>query len=210
MSVWWPRRSRWEERSIPIFGFTVSPRQAFIFLSSALVGAGVAAALGGVGEIAQLGAFLLLTACGVALASFPVRMVPPELVLLYMIVRWRPPREGGDEDGGEEEGVPRAREVHEEQPTDLYADSDVPLVITGEVPEAPARVRLLVDGREVAAETVGPSSPRYRLAFYPGDAPIGEHELAVELDGDVVRAMRVTVRPRAGGLDVGLLEASGT
>ncbi|MGC9116908.1 MAG: hypothetical protein ACP5ID_04835, partial [Conexivisphaera sp.] len=44
---WWPKRSRWEDRIIPIMGFEVSPRQATIFVISALIGAGVAAALGG-------------------------------------------------------------------------------------------------------------------------------------------------------------------
>jgi hypothetical protein len=105
--------------------------------------------------------------------------------------------------------APGPARAEPEPPTDLYADSTVPLVIEGEVrSEGPVRVRLLVDGQEAAAATAGPSNPRYRLVFTPGDWPMGEHELVVMVGDEAVRTMRVTVRPRAGA-GATLLEAAG-
>jgi hypothetical protein len=203
---WWPKRSRWEDRIIPIMGFEVSPRQATIFIISALIGAGVAAALGGAGLPAQAGAFLAFVILGVTLTSFPVRAVPPELVLLHALFM-RPRLAPPPAPTAAKAAAPR--EVHEEPPQSVYADSEVPLVIAGEAEApAPVRVALLLDGREIDATTVGPSNGRYRLVFHPRDATIGEHELTVKVGDDVVQTMRITVRPRVGGREVDLLDAA--
>ncbi|BBE42411.1 hypothetical protein [Conexivisphaera calida] len=212
MSVWWPKRSKWEDKIIPLMGFEVSPRQLAIFTVAALIGADAAAALGGAGMLAQVGAFLFLLILGAVFASFPVRAVPPELVLLHALFM-RPrlgapaPVQGPPGQGAPTPGAPR--EVHEEPPQSVYADSDVPLVVAGEVEAgAPTRVVLLLDGKEIDAATVGPSNRRYRLVFHPRDATIGEHELAVKVGDDVVQVMRITVRPRVGGREVDLLDAA--
>ncbi|MFP3209519.1 MAG: hypothetical protein RXR82_07505 [Nitrososphaeria archaeon] len=205
--AWWPKRSRWEEKSVPIFGFTASPRQIVIFVLSAAVGGGLAAALGRAGMLAQFAAFMFVILLGVTYASLPVRSVPMELILWYALTHRGPrPAQPPPTAPGAAPGPARAEP---EPPTDLYADSTVPLVIEGEVrSEGPVRVRLLVDGQEAAAATVGPSNPRYRLVFTPGDWPMGEHELVVMVGDEAVRTMRVTVRPRAAA-GATLLEAAG-
>jgi len=207
--AWWPRRSRWEEKSVPIFGFTASPRQIVIFALSAAVGAGLAAALSSAGMLAQFAAFMFIVLLGITYASLPVRSVPMELILWYALThrgaRPAPPSKTGE--SGSRAAPARAEP---EPPTDLYADSTVPLVIEGDVrSEESVKVRLLVDGQEAAAATVGPSNPRYRLVFSPGDWPIGEHELVVRVGDEAARTMRVTVKPRAAVPGATLAEAAG-
>jgi len=204
--AWWPKRSRWEEKSVPIFGFSASPRQMVIFVLSAAVGAGLAAALGRAGMLAQFAAFIFIVLLGITYASLPVRSVPMELILWYALTH-RGPRPVQPPPTAP--GVAPAR-AEPEPPTDLYADSTVPLVIEGDVrSEESVKVRLLVDGQEAAVATVGQSNPRYRLVFSPGDWPIGEHELVVRVGDEAVRTMRVTVRPRAAAAGATLAEAAG-
>ena len=205
--AWWPKRSRWEDRSIPIFGFSASPRQIVIFVISAAVGAGLAAALSSAGMLAQFAAFIFIVLLGITYASLPVRSVPMELILWYALTH-RGPRPAPPPKTGGSRAAPARAEP--EPPTDLYADSTVPLVIEGEVRgEEYVKVHLLVDGQEAAAATVGPNAPRYRLVFSPGDWPIGEHELVVRVGDEAVRTMRVTVRPRAAAAGATLAEAAG-
>ena len=180
-----------------------------IFVLSAAVGAGLAAALSSAGMLAQFAVFMFVILLGITYASLPVRSVPMELILWYALAhrgaRPAPPPKTG-------ESGPRAApaRAEPEPPTDLYADSTVPLVIEGEVRgEEPVKVRLLVDGQEAAAATVGLNAPRYRLVFSPGDWPIGEHELVVRVGDEAVRTMRVTVRPRAAAAGATLAEAAG-
>ena len=193
--IWWLKESKWEARGMPVFGFMLSVRQFVIFGFFLIVG--VLASIPFTDIIFKLGAFGFLVLVGILMASIRVRMVPPELQLLYLFRGGAPPAK---------KGTAKPEILREEKPQEMFADSDVPISFSGsaQVGET-TKVTLLVDGVESGSVNISPANPRYRLLFNPGGYEVGTHELAIKVGSDEVERVKVTVKPRIG---VGLLEGA--
>ena len=193
--IWWLKESKWEARGIPLFGFMFSVRQFVIFGLFLIIG--VLASVPSPSIIFKLGVFGFLTLVGILMASIRVRMVPPELQLLYMF-------RNNNEAPAIRKGKPEV--LKGEAPQELFADSGVPISFSGsaQVGET-TKVTLLVDGVESGSVNISPANPRYRLLFNPGGYEVGTHELAIKVGSDEVERVKVTVKPRIG---VGLLEGA--
>jgi hypothetical protein len=195
--IWWLKESKWEARGMPVFGFMLSVRQFVIFGFFLIVG--VLASIPFTDIIFKLGAFGFLVLVGILMASIRVRMVPPELQLLYM---FRNNNEG--KAPAVRKGKPEV--LREEAPQEMFADSDVPISFSGSAQVGvTTKVVLIVDGIESASVNVSPASPRYRLLFSPGGYGVGTHELAIKVGSDEVERVKVTIKPRLG---IGLLEGA--
>jgi len=81
--IWWLKESKWEAKGMPLFGFMLSVRQIVIFGAFLLIGALVSIPFSGI--FYKLGVFGILLLVGALMASLKVRMVPPELQLLYVL-----------------------------------------------------------------------------------------------------------------------------
>ena len=196
--IWWLKESKWEARGIPLFGFMFSVRQFVIFGFFLIVG--VLASIPFPGMIFKLGVFGFLTLVGILMASIRVRMVPPELQLLYMFRN----NNKGKAPATSNKGKPEV--LKEEAPQEMFADSGVPISFSGSAQVgATTKVVLVVDGIESASVNVSPANPRYRLLFSPGGYEVGTHELAIKVGSDEVERVKVTVKPC---LSVSLLEGA--
>ncbi len=186
--IWWLKESKWEARGIPLFGFMFSVRQFVIFGLFLIIG--VLASVPSPSIIFKLGVFGFLTLVGILMASIRVRMVPPELQLLYMF-------RNNNEAPAVRKGKPEV--LKGEAPQELSADSGVPISFSGSAQVGvTTRVALVVDGVESALVNVSPANPRYRLLFSPGGYGVGTHELAIKVGSDEVERVKVTVKPRLG------------
>ena len=193
--IWWIKESKWEARGMPLFGFMLSVRQFVIFGCFLIVG--VLASIPLPSIFFKLGVFGFLVLVGALMASIRVRMVPPELQLLYLFKGGAPPAR---------KGTAKPEILKEEKPQEMFADSDVPISFSGSAQVGvTTRVALVVDGVESASVNVSPANPRYRLLFSPGGYGVGTHELSIKVGSDEVERVKVTVKPR---LAVSLLEGA--
>ena len=194
--IWWLKESKWEARGMPLFGFMLSVRQFVIFGFFLIVG--VLASIPFPGIIFKLGVFGFLALVGILMASIRVRMVPPELQLLYLFK--------GEKTANKKKDMAKLEILREEAPQEMFADSDVPISFSGSAQVGvTTKVVLVVDGIESASVNISPANPRYRLLFSPGSYEVGMHELVVKVGSEEVERVKITIRPRLG---VGLLEGA--
>ncbi len=176
--LWWRKESWWEARSIPLFGFFVSPRQVAFVLGGGLLGL-IASAFIPI-YYGKVAAVLVLLFVGVGLAMVPVKTVPWELSLLYRLAK---PRSA--------QAARKSIETKEAVP-EVIAGSGVPFAIVGELRvEKPTEVVLMVDGNERARAVVAPDLPKYRLYYYPEESEKGAHDLVVVVEGKTIKSVKV-------------------
>ncbi|MGC9209531.1 MAG: hypothetical protein ACP5GH_06830 [Nitrososphaeria archaeon] len=179
--LFWEKRSWYESRSVPLFGFFVSPRQIFFALTFGLLGLLVQAFIPM--YYARLAAVVFLSSAGWAIGSQRSPVIPWELAMLAELLSGA----GGSGRSGPEPPRTAVPEVHE-------IPASVPLAVTGRIrTEGPVDVVLLVDGTERARTTVTASSPSFRLYYLPGEDERGAHEIAVVAGGQELRRIAVEV-----------------
>ena len=177
--LWWKKESWYEAKSIPLFGFFVSPRQVIFLLGFGLMGFLTQLALPV--YFAKVAVVIFFVLAGGALSSFPANVVPWEVAIFASLVY-------------REKRAPEPRGPKMIEPQAHRLRPRVPLTVTGELSvERPTEVILYVDGRERARASVSPSSPKYRLYYVPEPEERGAHELAVSAGGSVIDRITVEV-----------------
>lgn len=177
--LWWKKESWYEAKSIPLFGFFVSPRQLAFVLASGLFGFILQTFLPGYSL--KVAAVFVFVAAGGALSSVRSNVVPWELAILAGLL-WHEKR--GRARAEPRSAFPSARELN----------ANVPLALVGELRvEKPTDVVLYVDGTEVARTTVTSEKPRYRLYYMPDESQRGAHEIRVVAEGRTVDRLEVEV-----------------
>ena len=178
--LWWKKESWYESKSIPIFGFFVSPRQLIFVLSSGFLG--FLAQFAVQQYYAKIALMVALVASGGVLSSFQSNVVPWELAVLASLF-WH------------EKRAKRVDAPKVVEPRVQELSAGVPLAVVGELAaEKPEDVILYVDGVEVATAKVTAENPKYRLYYMPNEDQKGAHELEVVSGGRTIKKLEVEVR----------------
>jgi len=212
--IWWRDDSFWERKSIPLAGFTLSPRQLVIMAAGGLLGILVSLpvnvtlfGISFVGKLVAVGAFLFLA---FIVSSHRVKMAPIEMQVLYRLRGGGP---GKKEKGGEREG--RAQGKGKEAPIQIETGTGgeqelivedfthpIPYSVAGKMKVTrQMKLTLLLDGQERDADTVMPGKSQYWMVYVPRQEDVGTHTLTTRLEGyGVIDETKLTVR--RGGVDL--------
>ena len=177
--LWWRKENWYEAKSIPLFGFFISPRQVIFLLVFGFIGflAQFAVPIY-YGKIALV--FVMVLAGGV-LSSFSSNVVPWE-VALFASLFWHEPVARAPPQPKQ-----AAPEVQQLRPS-------VPLTLSGALDvEKATEVVLYVDGVERARTVVTKDNPKYRLYYVPEETEKGAHEITVVAAGNTLEKMTVNV-----------------
>jgi hypothetical protein len=212
--IWWRDDSFWERKSIPLAGFTLSPRQLVIMATGGLLGILVSPpvnvtlfGISFVGKLVAVGASLFLA---FIVSSHRVKMAPIEMQVLY---RFRGAGLGKKEKGGEREG--QAQGKGKEAPIQIETGTGgeqelvvedfthpIPYSVAGKMKATKQmKLTLLLDGQERDADTVMPGKSQYWMVYIPRQEDVGTHTLTTRLEGyGVIDETKLTVR--RGGVDL--------
>ena len=160
--------------------------------------------IGGASFGGRAAVFCVVFGVGYFISSRPVRLVPTELQLVYVIrtkglvklraiLRGRNAKESKQEIENPE---PAVQEI-------LVEDfkTPIPLVVSETVSqvEHEARAQLLLDEQVRGEDLVSPQKPRFRFVFRPLPEDVGTHDLTVRLEGSAVPLlwMRLSIMGRS-------------
>ena len=210
--IWWRDDSFWERKSIPLAGFTLSPRQLVIMATGGLLGVLVSLpvnvtlfGISFVGKLVAVGASLFLA---FIVSSHRVKMAPIEMQVLY---RLRGVGPGKKEKGGEREGQGKGKEAPIQIKTGTGGEQElvvedfahpIPYSVAGKMKATKQmKLTLLLDGQERDADTVMPGKSQYWMVYIPRQGDVGTHTLTTRLEGyGVIDETKLTVR--RGGVDL--------
>lgn len=177
--LWWRKESWYEAKSIPLFGFFLSPRQVIFLLFFTFIGFLIQFAIPL--YYAKIAVVFVFATIGGFLSSFPTNTVPWELALIASLF-WHEPVA---------RAPPQPKQV---TPEVQQLKPSIPLTLTGALEvEKPTEVALLVDGVERARTVVTKDNPRYRLYYIPEESEKGAHELTIVAEGRTIEKLVVEV-----------------
>jgi hypothetical protein len=207
-SIWWPDEAWYERKSLPLGFITLSFRQlGTILLSLAaafLVSLPFSFPIAGASFGGRAAVFCVVFGVGYFISSRPVRLVPTELQVVYVIrtkglVKLRAVLRGRNAKESKQEIENREPTVQEILVEDFK--TPIPLVVSETVSqmEHEAMAQLLLDGQLRGEDLVSPQKPRFRFVFRPLPEDIGMHDLTVRLEGSAVPLlwMRLSIKGRS-------------
>jgi hypothetical protein len=207
-SIWWPDEAWYERKSLPLGFVTLSFRQLGTILLS--LGAAFLVSLpfnfpiAGASFGGRAAVFCLVFGIGYFISSRPVRLVPTELQVVYVIrtkglMKLRAILHGRNAKESKQEIENREPAVHEIFVEDFK--SPIPLVVSEAVSqvEHDARVQLFLDEQVRGEDLISPQKPRFRFVYRPLPEDIGTHDLIVRLEGSAVPLlwMRLSIKGRS-------------
>jgi len=207
-SIWWPDEAWYERKSLPLGFVTLSFRQLGTILLSLgaafLVSLSFSFPIAGASFGGRAVVFCVIFGIGYFISSRPVRLVPTELQVLYVIrtkglVKFMAILRGGNTKESKQEIENRKPMAHEILVEDFK--TPIPLVVSETVNhlEHEARAQLFIDEQVRGEDLVSPQKPRFRFVFRPLPEDVGTHDLTVRLEGSSVPLlwMRLSIKGRS-------------
>ncbi|MDG6933087.1 MAG: hypothetical protein JRN68_00140 [Nitrososphaerota archaeon] len=181
--IWWKNDSWYERKSIPVGGFNIAPREAFLLATGLAFGIIVALIVPAT-VFVRAGVIASFVIVGGLLAIKPVKTVPIELQLLYRFRTY-----GKEVQKATGKKPPKEAQITAKKSDQLMVIDDwsnpTPLNFSGTVPKLrrELKVSLLVDGKVRMEDSVSSNKSSYRLMYVPKREDVGTRDIAIVLEG---------------------------
>lgn len=195
--------SRLETRSIYIFGSILAPRQLLIILASLLIGylfsipvPGTVSGIPFLGKLIVVGFFAL---AGFLVSSKRVKMVPPEMVILYRLTKYTGTTAETGKKGEKSKGrMEKVNRKEKEEEVEMLPIEDfmhpTPYNVSGKVRvDKRLKLTLFLDNSLLDEQAVSPSMSQYWFVYLAKAEQIGTHELLVKAEGRAEPLFRKTI-----------------